>query len=160
MLHNSGNGHCFIPRGKLTAATSQLIGVAQDLAEDAVDKLCETGEIVCCTVAGLDACYLSHLYEAETYTADRIKAMCRAKDGGRVNIDALIDRLETANGIKYAPMQREAIALAAKNRTPAITGGPGTGKTTILKAVLAMYDELELETYLAAPHRARGKAHE
>lgn len=114
LVHNSGNGHCFIPRGKLTAATSQLIGVAQDLAEDAVDKLCETGEIVCCTVAGLDACYLSHLYEAETYTADRIKAMCRAKDGGRVNIDALIDRLETANGIKYAPMQREAIALAAK----------------------------------------------
>lgn len=151
LVHNSGNGHCFIPRGKLTAATSQLIGVAQDLAEDAVDKLCETGEIVCCTVAGLDACYLSHLYEAETYTADRIKAMCRAKDGGRVNIDALIDRLETANGIKYAPMQRKAIALAAKNRMLVITGGPGTGKTTILKAVLAMYDELELETYLAAP---------
>lgn len=151
LVHNSGNGHCFIPRGKLTAATSQLIGVAQDLAEDAVDRLCETGEIVCCTVAGLDACYLSHLYEAETYTADRIKAMCRAKDGGRVNIDALIDRLETANGIKYAPMQREAIALAAKNRMLVITGGPGTGKTTILKAVLAMYDELELETYLAAP---------
>lgn len=151
LVHNSGNGHCFIPRGKLTAATSQLIGVAQELAEDAVDRLCETGEIVCCTVAGLDACYLSHLYEAETYTADRIKAMCRAKDGGRVNIDALIDRLETANGIKYAPMQREAIALAAKNRVLVITGGPGTGKTTILKAVLAMYDELELETYLAAP---------
>lgn len=151
LVHNSGNGHCFIPRGKLTAATSQLIGVAQDLAEDAVDKLCETGEIVCCTVAGLDACYLSHLYEAETYTADRIKAMCRAKNGGRVNIDALIDRLETANGIKYAPMQCEAIALAAKNRMLVITGGPGTGKTTILKAVLAMYDELELETYLAAP---------
>lgn len=151
LVHNSGNGHCFIPRGKLTAATSQLIGVAQELAEDAVDKLCETGEIVCCTVAGLDACYLSHLYEAETYTADRIKAMCRAKDGGKVNIDALIDRLETANGINYAPMQREAIALAAKNRMLVITGGPGTGKTTILKAVLAMYDELELETYLAAP---------
>lgn len=151
LVYNSGNGHCFIPRGKLTAATSQLIGVAQDLAEDAVDKLCETGEIICCTVAGLDACYLSHLYEAETYTADRIKAMCRAKDGGKVNIDALIDRLETANGINYAPMQREAIALAAKNRMLVITGGPGTGKTTILKAVLAMYDELELETYLAAP---------
>lgn len=151
LVHNSGNGHCFIPRGKLTAATSQLIGVAQELAEDAVDKLCETGEIVCCTVAGLDACYLSHLYEAETYTADRIKAMCRAKDGGKVNIDALIERLETANGIKYAPMQREAIALAAQNRMLVITGGPGTGKTTILKAVLAMYDELELETYLAAP---------
>ena len=151
LVHNSGNGHCFIPRGKLTLATSQLIGVAQELAEDAVDKLAETGEIVCCTVAGLDACYLAPLYEAETYTAGRIKAMCKAKTERKVDITSIISRLEAANNIEYAPMQREAIALAAQNRMLVITGGPGTGKTTILKAVLALYDELEPETYLAAP---------
>lgn len=151
LVHNSGNGHCFIPRGKLTMATSQLIGVAHELVEDAVDKLAETGEIVCCTVAGLDACYLAPLYEAETYTANRIKAMCGAKDERKVDITSIISRLEAANDIEYAPMQREAIALAARNRMLVITGGPGTGKTTILKAVLALYDELELETYLAAP---------
>ena len=151
LMHNSGNGHCFIPRGKLTAATAQLIGVEPSLAEDAVDKLTETGELVCCTVAGLDACYLAPLYEAETYTAKRIKNMCRAKDDKKVDITSIISRLESANGIEYAPMQREAIALAAQSRILVITGGPGTGKTTILKAVLALYDELELETYLAAP---------
>ncbi len=151
LIHNSGNGHCFIPRGKLTAATAQLIGVEPSLAEDAVDKLTETGELVCCNVAGLDACYLAPLYEAEAYTAKRIKAMCRAKDDRKVDITQIISRLESANGIEYAPMQREAIALAAKSRMLVITGGPGTGKTTILKAVLALYDELELETYLAAP---------
>lgn len=151
LVHNSGNGHCFIPRGKLTMATSQLIGVAHELVEDAVDKLAETGEIVCCTVAGLDACYLAPLYEAETYTANRIKSMCRAKAERKVDITSIVSRLEAANDIEYAPMQREAIALAAQNRMLVITGGPGTGKTTILKAVLALYDELELETYLAAP---------
>lgn len=151
LVHNSGNGHCFIPRGKLTMATSQLIGVAHELVEDAVDKLAETGEIVCCTVAGLDACYLAPLYEAETYTANRIKSMCRAKAERKVDITSIVLRLEAANNIEYAPMQREAIALAAQNRMLVITGGPGTGKTTILKAVLALYDELELETYLAAP---------
>lgn len=151
LVHNSGNGHCFIPRGKLTMATSQLIGVAHELIEDAVDKLAETGEIVCCTVAGLDACYLAPLYEAETYTANRIKSMCRAKAERKVDITSIVLRLEAANDIEYAPMQREAIALAAQNRMLVITGGPGTGKTTILKAVLALYDELELETYLAAP---------
>lgn len=151
LVHNSGNGHCFIPRGKLTMATSQLIGVAYELVEDAVDKLAETGEIVCCTVAGLDACYLAPLYEAETYTANRIKSMCRAKAERKVDITSIVSRLEAANDIEYAPMQREAIALAAQNRMLVITGGPGTGKTTILKAVLALYDELELETYLAAP---------
>lgn len=151
LVHNSGNGHCFIPRGKLTMATSQLIGVAHELVEDAVDKLAETGEIVCCTVAGLDACYLAPLYEAETYTANRIKSMCRAKAERKVDITSIISHLEAANDIEYAPMQREAIALAARSRVLVITGGPGTGKTTILKAVLALYDELELETYLAAP---------
>lgn len=151
LVHNSGNGHCFIPRGKLTMATSQLIGVAHELVEDAVDKLAETGEIVCCTVAGLDACYLAPLYEAETYTANRIKSICRAKAERKVDITSIVLRLEAANDIEYAPMQREAIALAAQNRMLVITGGPGTGKTTILKAVLALYDELELETYLAAP---------
>ena len=151
LVHNSGNGHCFIPRGKLTMATSQLIGVAHELVEDAVDKLAETGEIVCCTVAGLDACYLAPLYEAETYTANRIKSMCRAKAERKVDITSIVLRLEAANDIEYAPMQREAIALAAQNRMLVITGGPGTGKTTILKAVLALYDEFELETYLAAP---------
>ena len=151
LVHNSGNGHCFIPRGKLTMATSQLIGVAHELVEDAVDKLAETGEIVCCTVAGLDACYLSPIYEAETYTANRIKSMCRVKAERKVDITSIVLRLEAANDIEYAPMQREAIALAAQNRVLVITGGPGTGKTTILKAVLALYDELELETYLAAP---------
>lgn len=151
LVHNSGNGHCFIPQGKLTMATSQLIGVAHELVEDAVDKLAETGEIVCCTVAGLDACYLAPLYEAETYTANRIKSMCRAKAERKVDITSIVLRLEAANDIEYAPMQREAIALAAQNRMLVITGGPGTGKTTILKAVLALYDELELETYLAAP---------
>lgn len=151
LAHNSGNGHCFIPRGKLTAATSQLIGVSPDLAEEAVDKLCQTGEVVCCTVAGLDACYLASLYEAETYTAERIKKMCSTASEKKADIKSLIARLENANNIRYAPMQREAISLAAANRMLVITGGPGTGKTTILRAVLALYDELGLETYLAAP---------
>lgn len=151
LAHNSGNGHCFIPRGKLAAATAQLIGVAPELADEAVDKLCDTGEIVCDKVAGLEACYLANLFEAETYTAEKIKSMAKHTSSSAIPVDKLIARLENANGIEYAPLQRDAIALAAKSNILVITGGPGTGKTTILKAVLALYDELELETYLAAP---------
>lgn len=151
LIHNSGNGHCFIPRGKLTAATAQLIGVTPELADEAVDKLCETGEVVCDKIAGLEACYLANLFEAETYTAERIKSMSKRAGSTAHAVDKLIARLEKANGIEYAPMQRDAIALAANSNILVITGGPGTGKTTILKAVLALYDELELETYLAAP---------
>lgn len=151
LMHNSGNGHCFIPRNKLIPATSQLIGVAPDKVEAAIDRLGDTGDIRCDTVAGLEACYLAKLYEDEAYTAARLKAMSKRKFRSPFNVDGFIERLENANGIRYAPMQKEAIELAIKNQMLLITGGPGTGKTTILKGILSLYDELGLDTFLAAP---------
>ena len=151
LIHNSGNGHCFIPRNKLIPATSQLIGVAPEKVGEAIDRLSGTGEIICDTVAGLEACYLAELYKAETYTAERLKTMSRRSIRAPFAADEFIARLQKANGIQYAPMQKEALELAMKNQMLLITGGPGTGKTTILKGILSLYDELGIETFLAAP---------
>lgn len=151
LRHNSGNGHCFIPRDKLIAATSQLISVPGDLVSEAIDSLAESGEIVCDSVASLNVCYLAELYEAETYTAYRLKSMTSAKTKSSVNMEKLISKLESLYDISYAPLQKQSIELALNNRVLVITGGPGTGKTTILRAILKLYDELELETLLAAP---------
>lgn len=151
LRHNSGNGHCFIPRDKLIAATSQLISVPGDLVSEAIDSLAESGEIVCDSVAGLNVCYLAELYEAETYTAYRLKSMTSAKTKSSVNMEKLISKLESLYDISYAPLQKQSIELAHNNRVLVITGGPGTGKTTILRGILKLYDELELETLLAAP---------
>ena len=151
LRHNSGNGHCFIPRDKLIAATSQLISVPGDLVSEAIDSLAESGEIVCDSVASLNVCYLAELYEAETYTAYRLKSMTSAKTKSSVNLEKLISKLESLYDISYAPLQKQSIELALNNRVLVITGGPGTGKTTILRAILKLYDELELETLLAAP---------
>lgn len=151
LQHNSGNGHCFIPRDKLIAATSQLISVPADLVSDAIDSLSENGGLVCDTVANLDVCYLAELYEAETYTAERLKSMAGLKTKSSANVERLISKLENLYDISYAPLQKQSIELALNNRILVITGGPGTGKTTILKGILSLYDELELETLLAAP---------
>lgn len=151
LQHNSGNGHCFIPRDKLIAATSQLISVPADLVSDAIDSLSENGGLVCDTVANLDVCYLAELYEAETYTAERLKSMAGLKTKSSANIERLISKLENLYDISYAPLQKQSIELALNNRILVITGGPGTGKTTVLKGILSLYDELELETLLAAP---------
>ena len=151
LRHNSGNGHCFIPRDKLIAATSQLISVPGDLVSEAIDSLAESGEIVCDSVASLNVCYLAELYEAETYTAYRLKSMTSAKTKSSVNMEKLISKLESLYDISYAPLQKQSIELALNNRVLVITGGPGTGKTTILRGILKLYDELELETLLAAP---------
>ena len=151
LQHNSGNGHCFIPRDKLIAATYQLISVPADLVSDAIDSLSENGGLVCDKVANLNVCYLTELYEAETYTAERLKSMVGLKTKSSANIERLITKLESLYDISYAPLQKQSIELALNNRILVITGGPGTGKTTILKGILSLYDELELETLLAAP---------
>lgn len=151
LQHNSGNGHCFIPRDKLIAATSQLISVPPDLVSEAIDSLSENGGIVCDTVANLNVCYLAELFDAETYTADRLKSMIGLKTKSSANVEKLISKLENMYDISYAPLQKQSIELALNNRILVITGGPGTGKTTILKGILSLYDELELETLLAAP---------
>lgn len=151
LQHNSGNGHCFIPRDKLIAATSQLISVPADLVSDAIDSLSENGGLVCDKVANLNVCYLTELYEAETYTAERLKSMVGLKTKSSANIERLITKLESLYDISYAPLQKQSIELALNNRILVITGGPGTGKTTIIKGILSLYDELELETLLAAP---------
>ena len=151
LLHNSGNGHCFIPREKLAAATSQLIGVDVESVYEQIDALSEHGELVCDEVAGLKACYLNYLYEAETYTAERIKAMSRRRYSNNFDVDNLITRLEKASGIEYAPMQKKTFELALNNQIVVLTGGPGTGKTTIVKAILKMFEGLDIDTCLAAP---------
>ena len=151
LQHNSGNGHCFIPRDKLIAATSQLISVPPDLVSDAIDSLSENGGIVCDTVTNLNVCYLAELFDAETYTADRLKSMIGLKTKSSANVEKLISKLENMYDISYSPLQKQSIELALNNRILVITGGPGTGKTTILKGILSLYDELELETLLAAP---------
>ena len=151
LRHNSGIGHCFIPRNKLIDATAQLISVPQSLIAEAVESLENDASIVCDTVAGLDACYLSALFAAESNTAERLRAMAAVRHRKPADMEKKIANLENLYGISYAPMQKDAIELAVNNQVLVITGGPGTGKTTILKGIIKLFDGLELETCLAAP---------
>ena len=150
LRHNAGNGHCFIPTDKLAAATACFIGVEHDSALAAIEALAESGAVVRTELAGRDVTYLAALYAAETRVASRLLGMVAEKPSA-VDADGLLDALEREQGVKYAPKQREAVRLAAKSRVMALTGGPGTGKTTSLRAILAVFDALGLTTLLTAP---------
>lgn len=151
LRHNLNNGHCFIPREKLAAVTSALINVDEDAAFESIDLLIESGQLICETVSNCEACYLPDIYEAESDAAERIFRMCRRSFTEKVDLTSLIEKLEARQGIKYAPMQRETLRLALENQMLVITGGPGTGKTTTIRAVLALFDKLGLKTLLTAP---------
>ena len=151
MKYNLNNGHSFLPREKLTAATAQLIGVEQDVAEECLDVLADEGEVVIEQVANVTAVYLRRLYDAETYTARVLGDMARETMACTVDLEELMESLRRETGMRYAPQQRQAIELAAGRRLMALTGGPGTGKTTIIKAILRLYDRMGEDYLLAAP---------
>lgn len=151
LIHNQSNGHCFIPEEKLVTVTAQLIGVESDAVFEGLEMLYDSAEVIREDIAGVHACYLSRLYEAETYTANRLFQMASQRDVLPDNMESITSALETKLNIKYAPKQRETLCTAARERVMVITGGPGTGKTTTVRAILAMYDRLGIETMLAAP---------
>ena len=149
--HNADNGHVFLPEGKLLAATAALIGVEGDCLARGLDGLIERGEVIREDIAGVTACYPAGLYGAECYVAMRLGEMCRTEIAPPEGLGALIGRIQKEQGITYAAQQRTAVELAASRQVMLLTGGPGTGKTTSLRGVLALFDQLGLETALAAP---------
>lgn len=151
LSHNLTNGHTFLPRRKLLAATAQLLGIAEEALSGGLEALIQRGDVVEEEIAGEQACYLEDLYEAECFVARRIAEMTSSELHLPVGIDQLISRIEAAQGITYAPQQRQAVELAAHRQVMLLTGGPGTGKTTSLRGVLMLFDDLGLHTALAAP---------
>ncbi len=151
LRHNLNNGHTFLPRRKLLAATGQLLGLEDDSPERALDELLGQGEVIQEHVAGQDACYLMELYAAEVYVAFRLEEMSRAELEPPRDLGRLLESIQREQGITYAPQQEEAVRLAASRQVILLTGGPGTGKTTSLRGVLALFEALGLETALAAP---------
>ncbi len=149
--HNADNGHVFLPENKLLAATAALIGVEGDCLGQGLDGLIERGEVVKEDIAGVTACYPAGLYGAECYVAMRLGEMCRTEIAPPKGLGKLIASIEREQGITYAKQQRTAVELAASRQVMLLTGGPGTGKTTSLRGVLALFETLGLETALTAP---------
>ena len=152
LRHNTDNGHCFLPQDKLIAATAQLIGVEAEQVGEGLDLLLDEGEVVLEPVSNVTACYLAPLYAAEVFVAHRLREMAgHTYDTRHVHVERVVEKLEAEQGIRFAPLQRKTLDAAAGRQLVVITGGPGTGKTTSVRAVLALFDAMGLETMLAAP---------
>ena len=151
LSHNLNNGHVFLPREKLVLAASQLIGVEPDTVELALDKLIQRYAVVEKPIANVTGCYLPRLYQAETFVAQRLLSMVQTPVERLVRVDKTIADIEREQGVSYAPLQRQAVALAADSGVLLLTGGPGTGKTTTLRGILALLEQRGEKVALAAP---------
>ena len=152
LSHNEQNGgHVFLPRDKLLAATAQLLDTPSDAVEKSLDDLIDAGKIAQEAVANVTACYLTRCAEAEQYVALRLRAMLSDRPDLLHGAKKAIDEIEREQGIEYAPLQRRAVELAAEQELLILTGGPGTGKTTSVRAILTLFERMGLDVLLAAP---------
>ena len=149
--YNLTAGHSFLPEDKLAAATAQLLSVEQLDIYDGIKRLIEAERLVRDTLANISIIYLPSLYEAEAYTCQRLLEFSKKHYPQPFNANALLRNAAKEKGITYSAQQTLALEEALTSGLLLITGGPGTGKTTILNGVLSLYEAMGLKCQLAAP---------
>ena len=151
LSYNLTAGHSFLPEEKLIPATAQLLSVEPDSVRQGVERLLEAGRLVRDALAGISVVYLPQLHEAELYCTETLLSFAKNTFPAPRNLDKMIRSIAKECGIGYSGQQEQAIREAATSGLLLITGGPGTGKTTILNGILELLGQMQLKCLLAAP---------
>ena len=150
------SGHCYLPRMDLTAMACRLLDCEEEMISRTIDALILDKSLMAQILPGEDAqeviaVYLPLAFRAETEVARRLREMIDAMpDTMATDLTAQIDELERMEGVTFHPQQRQAIETAVSSGMTVITGGPGTGKTTIIKCIIKLLS-VHGEVALAAP---------
>ena len=133
-------GHSYFYKDELVKILPRIIGefVETDLIEEALNKLIFDNKII----VKDDRYYLSDMYEAETLIVKRFRLLNSSEVKTVKNLDRELAKIQLFHGIEYNEDQRNAIVNCFENNFSIITGGPGTGKTTILRAIVELYRQI------------------
>ncbi len=146
------NGHVCLPREKAVESAARLLDVSTAQVEIGVARLLREEKLVETCFEGVYYLYETRQYRNEKYVAKKLLLLdqvCAVTDTR--NIGAFIVREEAESGVEYAALQRQAIVDALENGVMLLTGGPGTGKTTVVRALLHIFESMGLRIALAAP---------
>ena len=151
LVNNTFSGHTCLPCDRLKSTALKLLETDGELIDKILEKMCSDGDLVQYDKDGRYFIYLDEYFTAEEYITGRLAVMSRSlKDTGR-DFAKLIEIEEKTKAITYAEQQRKAIALALSQGFMILTGGPGTGKTTTLKAIISLYEQRGAKVMIAAP---------
>lgn len=151
LRHNLGNGHTCLPWDKLVEVASAFLRAAPEEMARVLQRLEEDGRVIAHILRAQRVACLPEYFHAEFYAAMRLRELAVAPCEAPAGLDKEIERLQIVQGMTYAPAQRQAIAAALSSRVLVLTGGPGTGKTTTVNAILSLLEDRQLRVALAAP---------
>jgi len=147
----TAKGHTYLPKKELIGLGAKLVRVQEELLENAFDALL-LEDMIFVERQYPDRVYSEEMIRAERYVARKLAGLNLKRDDYWVKeIDSLIKDYESEHGIYLDSVQKEAVKCALTNRVCIITGGPGTGKTTIIKTLIKIFDSKGLSVVLAAP---------
>ena len=151
----SEEGHVFYPENLLIPKAKEILKIGQEIIAEAMTELSKEREIFLedIQIAGNGrAVYLASFYVAERGIAQGLRRLRESPSHIRpIHPEKAIDWIQKKLNIELAQRQKEAILLAARSKVMIITGGPGTGKTTLIKAILRIFQQLKLRIFLSAP---------
>ena len=152
LLEATSNGHCALPLEILIENTQKLLDIDSSLVKLAIEKEIESKTIICDLIEDKPCIFLAsyHFYEKQIA---KVLLSINQEDvpWGDNNSQELIPEIEQKLSIRLADNQKEAIIKALSKRLMVITGGPGTGKTTLVKALLKLLELKKLNVKLCAP---------
>lgn len=149
----SDDGHVFVVRSKLVEAATEILAIDAAIIEDAVTSLAAPAHVVVETGPdGTPIVYLKSLHAAEAGAAERIRRLVSSEATPiRIDVERAIAWFEEQQSIELADEQKEAIRKAVTSKVLVITGGPGTGKTTLVNGIIRILEKKGRRILLAAP---------
>jgi exodeoxyribonuclease V alpha subunit len=148
-------GHVYYPENPLIHKAREILHVDEEIIFQAIKELSKEKELFLEDLdleGNLRAVFLAPFYVAETGVAQRLINLKESPSNIRpIHAEKAIEWVQQKLGIELARKQEEAVLLAATSKVLIITGGPGTGKTTIITAILRIFQQLKLRILLAAP---------
>lgn len=151
LQHNVFNGHTCLPSQKLLGVASELLEINSDMLEVIIEEMLEEKDVFSHTTNEQQFLYLPYLYQSEAFCAGRIRVMLQLTNPNHLSYTSQITQVEQELCISYANLQKEAIETALNETVFILTGGPGTGKTTTLNAILTLLEQNNYKVALAAP---------
>ena len=151
-VYASRDGHTYVKEELLIDSVCKFIGVEKELVQSILNNDDSINGVVKLMAENEPCVALGALYFAEINISKRLKHINRhAISLSDANMEYVVANLEARDGIKYASLQKKAIFEALKNGVTVLTGGPGTGKTTVIKALLHIFNNLDMKSALCAP---------